>query len=266
MIGASVFFLPIWDQRGQRTRALFLDQTKVLIELDGSTCFGVIHFGQVFFGGLSSDVVSSFNCQRLPNHYEIQQMAFSSRKICGFPPRGLLTFAENAVICAVKRRFPHPRSRENHRRILWRSFRVAVKVRSGQEVGFGLSRSSSRDPSESKFVLMYVLSWGQIWKVWMKHYFGVAGAQLRLGDRVFQTFCKNPCSFQIIMCLRGSIMEYPKSSLYNLPLLSFSLLGLLSTLLQPGPHPLANVSHPSDEEIWFFSFPQEPRFCILVVA
>ena len=63
-------------------------------------------------------------------------------------------------------------------------------IRSGQEVGFGLSRSSSRDPSEAKLVLMYVLSWGQIWKVGMKHYFGVFGARVRFGDRVFQTFAK----------------------------------------------------------------------------
>ena len=100
---------------------------------------------------------------------------------------------------------------------LWTLFR------SGQEVGFGLSRSSSRDPSEAKLVLMYVLSWGQIWKVGMKHYFGVFGARVRFGDRVFQTFCKNPCFFQIIMRLRGCIMEDPKLSLYNLPLLAFSI-------------------------------------------
>ena len=44
--------------------------------------------------------------QRLRNHYEIQRMAFSSGKICGFPPWGLLIFAENSVVCTVKRRFP----------------------------------------------------------------------------------------------------------------------------------------------------------------
>ena len=146
------------------------------------------------------------------------------------------------------------------------SWRALQNFRSGQEVGFGLSRSSSRDPSESKFVLMSVLSWGQIWQVWMKHYFGVAGAQFRLGNRVFQTFCKKkPCSFQIIMCLRGCIMEYPKSSLYNLPLLSFST----GFAIHPATaRPLSSRKRfPSFRWGNFvFSFPQEPRFCILVVA
>ena len=39
--------------------------------------------------------------QRLRNHYEMQQMAFSSGKIDGFPPWELLTFAGNPVICAA---------------------------------------------------------------------------------------------------------------------------------------------------------------------
>ena len=141
----------------------------------------------------------------------------------------------------------------------------ATNLRSGQEVGFGLSRSSSRDPSEAKLVLMYVLSWGQIWKVGVKHYFGVFGARLRFGDRVFQTFCKNPSSFQIIMRLRGCIMEDPKLSLCDLPLLAFSIGFAI--------HPA--TASPSSSCKLFPSFrwgnlvffvPQEPRFCILVVA
>ena len=43
---------------------------------------------------------------------------FPPEKSVDFPPRGLLTFAGNPVICAVKRRFAHPRRRENYRRIL----------------------------------------------------------------------------------------------------------------------------------------------------
>ena len=83
--------------------------------------------------------------------------------------------------------------------------------------------SSSRDPCESKLVLMYVLCWGHIRKAGLKHYLGPAGAQHRLGDRAHQTFCKNHCSIKIIMRLRGCIMEDPKVSIYNLPLLAFSI-------------------------------------------
>ena len=156
-------------------------------------------------------------------------------------------------------------------RMLGARFRARVGgprllVRSGQEVGFGLSRSSSRDPSEAKLVLMYVLSWGQIWKVGMKHYFGVFGARVRFGDRVFQTFCKNPCFFQIIMRLRGCIMEDPKLSLYNLPLLAFSI-GLA---IHPATASLSSSCKTFPilqmRQFGFFFVPQEPRFCILVVA
>ena len=43
---------------------------------------------------------------------------FPAEKSVDFPPWGLLTFAGNPVICAVKRRFSHPGSGENYRRIL----------------------------------------------------------------------------------------------------------------------------------------------------
>ena len=43
---------------------------------------------------------------------------FPAEKSVDFPPWGLLTFAGNPAICTVKRRFPHPGSRENYRRIL----------------------------------------------------------------------------------------------------------------------------------------------------
>ena len=46
------------------------------------------------------------------------QWHFPAEKSVDFPPWGLLTFAGNPVICAVKRRFPHPGSGENYRRIL----------------------------------------------------------------------------------------------------------------------------------------------------
>ena len=43
---------------------------------------------------------------------------FPAEKSVDFPPWGLLTFAGNPVICAVKRRLPHPRSGKTYRRIL----------------------------------------------------------------------------------------------------------------------------------------------------
>ena len=40
--------------------------------------------------------------QRLWNHYEIEQWHIPAEKSVDFPRRGLLTFAENSVICTVK--------------------------------------------------------------------------------------------------------------------------------------------------------------------
>ena len=52
---------------------------------------------------------------------------FPAEKSVDFPPWGLQRFAGNPVISAVKCRLPHPAGGENDRRILQRSFRVAVK-------------------------------------------------------------------------------------------------------------------------------------------
>ena len=53
---------------------------------------------------------------------------FPAEESLDFHLGGFLAFAENPVICTIKHRLPHPGSGKQHRRILQRSFRVAVKV------------------------------------------------------------------------------------------------------------------------------------------
>ena len=49
-----------------------------------------------------------------------------AEKSLDFPPWGLLKFSGNPVVCAVKCGVLHPSNGEKYRRILWRSFCVAV--------------------------------------------------------------------------------------------------------------------------------------------